>query len=67
MVGYDQGGLVALRLAATDPRLKRVVLISTPGRSLLDVRAAQLQSRYGPEAAERMRAGGVEAVVVSPT
>ena len=55
VVGYDQGGLVALRLAAVDDRVKRVVLISTPGRSLLDVRAAQLRARYGPEAAEALR------------
>jgi pimeloyl-ACP methyl ester carboxylesterase len=55
VVGYDQGGLVALRLAASDPRVKRVVLISTPGRSLVDVRAAQMQARYGPEAAQALR------------
>lgn len=55
VVGYDQGGLVALRLAATDPRVKRVVLISTPGGSLLDLRAAQLQARYGPESGEALR------------
>jgi len=55
VVGYDQGGLVALRLAATDPRVKRLVLISTPGRSLVDVRAAQLQARYGPESAAALR------------
>jgi len=55
VVGYDQGGLVALRLAATDPRVKRVVLISTPGRSLVDVRAAQLQTRYDAEAAATLR------------
>ena len=55
VVGYDQGGLVALRLAAVDDRVKRVVLISTPGRSLVDVRAAQVQARYGPEAAEALR------------
>lgn len=55
VVGYDQGGLVALRLAATDPRVKRLVLISTPGRSLLDVRASQLQTRSGPETAEALR------------
>jgi uncharacterized protein len=55
VVGYDQGGLVALRLAATEPRVKRVVLISTPGRSLVDVRAAQMEARYGPEAAAAMR------------
>ena len=55
VVGYDQGGLVALRLAATDPRVKRVVLISTPGRSLVDVRASQLQARYGPDSAQALR------------
>ncbi|HUR24356.1 MAG TPA: alpha/beta fold hydrolase [Acidimicrobiales bacterium] len=56
VVGYDQGGLVALRLAATDARVKRVILISTPGRSLVDVRASQLQARYGPEGAAALRA-----------
>lgn len=55
VVGYDQGGLVALRLAATDDRVKRLVLISTPGRSLVDVRAAQLQAQYGPESADALR------------
>lgn len=55
VVGYDQGGLVALRLAAIDPRVKRVVLVSTPGSSLADLRAAQLQARYGPEAGEALR------------
>lgn len=55
VVGYDQGGLVALRLAAVDDRVKRLVLISTPGRSLADVRATQLQARNGPESAEALR------------
>jgi pimeloyl-ACP methyl ester carboxylesterase len=55
IVGYDQGGLVALRLAATDPRVKRVVLVSTPGSSLVDVRAAQLQARYGAPAGDALR------------
>ncbi len=55
VVGYDQGGLVALRLAATDDRVKRLILISTPGRSLVDVRAAQLQARSGPQAADALR------------
>ncbi|MGI8810504.1 MAG: alpha/beta hydrolase [Acidimicrobiales bacterium] len=55
VVGYDQGGLVALRLAAVDDRVKRVVLISTPGRSLVDVRAAHLQARYGAGAADALR------------
>jgi pimeloyl-ACP methyl ester carboxylesterase len=55
VVGYDQGGLVALRLAAADQRVKRLVLVSTPGRSLAEVRAAQLQARYGPEPADALR------------
>ena len=55
VVGYDQGGLVAMRLAATDDRVKRVVLISTPGRSLTETRAAQLDARHGPESGPALR------------
>jgi len=55
VVGYDQGGLVAIRLAATDSRVKRLVLISVPGRSVLDVQAAELAAAYGPESAEALR------------
>jgi pimeloyl-ACP methyl ester carboxylesterase len=36
-VGYDQGGFIAMRLGATEQRVKGVVLISTPGRPLVDV------------------------------
>lgn len=39
VVGYDQGGFIAMRLAA-DPRVKGVVLISTPGRPVQDVLAS---------------------------
>ena len=56
VVGYDQGGLVALRLAASDDRVRRLVLVSTPGRSLTDVRAAQLSAQYGPESGDALRA-----------
>lgn len=55
VVGYDQGGLVALRLAAVDDRVKRLILVSTPGRSLADVRAAQVQPQHGPESAGALR------------
>lgn len=37
VLGYDQGGFVAMDLAAGDPRVKGVVLISTPGRPLAEV------------------------------
>ena len=56
VVGYDQGGLVAMRLAAADDRVKRVVLISTPGQSLTETRAAQLEARHGPESGPALRA-----------
>ena len=36
VIGVDQGGLIALRLAA-DPRVKAVVLVSSFGRPLADV------------------------------
>lgn len=39
LVGHDEGGLIALRIAATDPRVKAVVLLSTPGRPLVEVLA----------------------------
>ncbi|MGH9266118.1 MAG: alpha/beta hydrolase, partial [Acidimicrobiales bacterium] len=32
IVGHDVGGLIAMRVAATDDKVKRVVLLSTPGR-----------------------------------
>ena len=53
VVGYGQGGLVALRLAATDPRVSRVVLVSAPGRPLVEVQAGQLGSTS--PAAEALR------------
>lgn len=56
VVGYEEGGLVALRLAAADPRVKRLVLVSMPGRSLVDVHAARLGAQYGPESADAFRA-----------
>ncbi|MEW6153063.1 MAG: alpha/beta fold hydrolase [Actinomycetota bacterium] len=37
VLGYDQGGFIAMRLAATDPRVKGVVLLSTPARSFAEV------------------------------
>ncbi|MGH9278847.1 MAG: alpha/beta hydrolase [Acidimicrobiales bacterium] len=36
VVGIDQGGLIAMRMAA-DPRVKAIVLVSTFGRPLADV------------------------------
>lgn len=42
VVGYDQGGFIAM-LLASDPRVKGVVLISTPGRPVSEVLASDFQ------------------------
>lgn len=42
VVGYDQGGFIAM-LLASDPRVKGVVLISTPARPVQDVLASDFR------------------------
>ena len=56
IVGHDLGGIVAMRVAATDDRVKSVVLLSTPGRPLVDVMADGFQASNGPESAAAFRA-----------
>lgn len=56
LVGHDVGGLVALRVAAADQRVKSVVLLSTPGRPLVDVLAGSFLASHGQESADAFRA-----------
>ncbi|MGH9226914.1 MAG: alpha/beta fold hydrolase [Acidimicrobiales bacterium] len=56
VIGYDSGGLLALRLAALDERITRVVLIATPGGSLADTHAAQVSAQNGTESGDALRA-----------
>ncbi len=56
VVGHDLGGIIAMRVAAGDNRVKSVVLLSTPGRPLVDVMADNFAAAYGPESAEAFRA-----------
>ncbi|HEX2047417.1 MAG TPA: alpha/beta fold hydrolase [Acidimicrobiales bacterium] len=56
IVGHDLGGVVAMRVAATDDRVRSVVLLSTPGRPLVDVMADGFQASHGPESAAAFRA-----------
>lgn len=37
VIGHEEGGLVALQLAARDPRVTSLALVSVPGRPLLQV------------------------------
>ena len=56
VVGHEMGGVIALKLAAADPRVKSVVLVSTPGRPLVDVLADGFGAENGPESADAFRA-----------
>jgi pimeloyl-ACP methyl ester carboxylesterase len=59
VVGYDDGGWAAMRVAAEDPRVKALVLISTTGRPLADYLAADFVATdpvRGPELAAGVRA-----------
>lgn len=54
VVGHEEGGLVALRLAASDPRIAGVVLVSVPGRPLVEVVAEDFRSSGHGEDVERL-------------
>jgi pimeloyl-ACP methyl ester carboxylesterase len=56
LVGHDEGGVLAMRAAAGSPKVKAVALVSTPGRTLVDVVADDLQRSRGPEMAAALRA-----------
>lgn len=63
VVGHDEGGLVALRLAASDPRVRGVVLLSTPGRPLAEVLADDLRASADDPAHGEAHARELHAVV----
>jgi len=56
VVGHDMGGQIAMKLAATDSRVKSVALVAVPGRSLVDVWAGEFQALNGAESADSFRA-----------
>ena len=56
VVGHDIGGWMALRLAATDDKVKGVTLISTPARKLVDVYADGFRQSHGQASADQFRA-----------
>ncbi|MEX0658556.1 MAG: alpha/beta fold hydrolase [Egibacteraceae bacterium] len=61
VVGHDEGGLTALRLAATELPVGALVLVATPGRPLVDVLADDFvasseEPGHGEEHAEELRA-----------
>jgi pimeloyl-ACP methyl ester carboxylesterase len=55
VLGHDTGGLVAMRLAATNPRVKAAVFVSTPSRPLGDVLAEDLVRFGGGSSVDQVR------------
>jgi pimeloyl-ACP methyl ester carboxylesterase len=55
IVGHDLGGIVAMRVAASDDKVKSLVLLSTPGRPLVDVMAADFDASFGKESGDAFR------------
>ena len=52
VVGHEEGGLVALQLAASESRVGRLVLVSVPGRPLIEVLSDDFNnSGHGDEVA----------------
>jgi uncharacterized protein len=56
VVGHDMGGVIAMKLAASDPRVKSVALVSTPGRPMVDVMADSYRFTHGPVSSDAYRA-----------
>ena len=56
VLGHDTGGVVAMRLAAGNPRIKGVVAVSTPARPLGEVLANDLARSRGSAVADAFRA-----------
>jgi len=55
VLGHDTGGLVAMRLAAGNPKVKAAVFVSTPSRPLGDVLAEDLVRFGGGSLVEQVR------------
>ena len=68
IVGADQGGLIAVRLAATTPKVKAIALVSTFGRSLADVIGGDLSRRgeRGQQESDQLREVAAKLVAGQP-
>ena len=62
LVGHDIGGWAAMKVAATEPRVKSLALVSTPGRPLVDIYSDGFRAVYGQASADQFRASVAELV-----
>ena len=56
VLGHDSGGVIAMQLAAGNPRVRGVVAISTPARKLGEVLATDLTRSRGAAVGDAFRA-----------
>ena len=56
VVGHEEGGLLGMRLAASEPRLKGLVLISTPGRPVVEVFSDDFAKSHGEPSGAALQA-----------
>ena len=56
VVGHEEGGLVAMDLAGADPRVSSLVMVSAPGRPLLEVLADDFANSGHAEEVDELRA-----------
>jgi len=55
VVGHDVSGPIALHVAGNEPKVKSVVLISSPGRPLVEPLAESFGATYNANSAARLR------------
>ena len=55
VVGHDVSGPIALHVAGNEPRVKSVVLISSPGRPLVEPLAESFAANYNAGSAAKLR------------
>jgi dienelactone hydrolase len=69
LIGHDTGAIVAMRMAAGNPRIKGVVALSLPARPLAQVIAADTTRSRGASVADQFRAAvaTLTATGTSPT
>lgn len=63
VIGEGVGGLVAMSVAADDPSVRAAVLVSTPGRPVVDIVADQLRAAAPDAAAGQALVAQLHAVV----
>lgn len=66
VIGHEEGGLVGLRLAAANPEVARLALVSVPGRPLLEVLVDDFNNSGHGDQVEALRSVATALVAGGP-